>query len=37
MKGLPAVATRQTLGGKFHQVVFDTRRLDMAALPVAAV
>ena len=37
MKGLPSVVNGQTLGGKFHPVVFDTRRLDMAALPVAAV
>ena len=37
MKGLPAVVDGQALGGKFHPIVFDTRRLDMASLPVAAV
>tara|TARA_B100000795_G_C22474851_1_gene314392 strand:+ start:141 stop:269 length:129 start_codon:yes stop_codon:yes gene_type:complete len=37
MQGLPAVSKGQTLGGKFHPVVFDTTRLDMSALPVAGV
>ena len=37
MKGLPAVADGEQLGGKFHPVVFDTRRVDMATMPVASV
>ena len=37
MQGLPAVTKGQTLGGRFHPVVFDTTRLDMSALPVAGV
>ena len=34
---LPAVTKGQTLGGRFHPVVFDTTRIDMSALPVAGV
>ena len=37
MKGLPAVRAGEMLGGKFHPVAFDTRRCDMATLPVASV
>jgi hypothetical protein len=36
MKGMPSVTHGQQLGGKFHPCVFDTRRVDMAALPVAS-
>ena len=36
LKGLPPVKSGEVLGGKFHPVVFDTRRVDMAALPVAS-
>ena len=37
LKGLPEVATGDVLGGAFHPVVFDARRADLAALPVATV
>ena len=37
MKGLPHVSKGQTLGGKFHPLVFNTTRLDMSTLPVAGV
>ena len=37
LAGLPAVADGQMLGGEFHPVVFDTRRLDMSTLPTASV
>ena len=37
MKGLPSVRAGEMLGGKFHPVVFDTRRVDMSSLPVASV
>lgn len=37
MQGLPPVAKDEALGGKFHPVVFDTRRADMSSLPVASV
>lgn len=37
MAGMPAVASGQMLGGRFHPVVFDTSRCDMSALPVAGV
>ena len=37
MKGLPAVAKGEALAGKFHPVVFDTRRCDVSTLPVATV
>jgi len=36
MKGLPPVKNGEILGGKFHPVVFDTRRFDMSTLPVAS-
>jgi hypothetical protein len=36
MKGMPSVTHGQQLGGKFYPCVFDTRRVDMAALPVAS-
>ena len=35
MQGLPTVSSGQSLGGNFHQVVFDTTRLDMASVAVA--
>ena len=37
LKGAPAVAKGETLGGKFHPLVFDASRVDMASLPVARV
>lgn len=37
MKGLPAVKKGDALGGKFHPVVFDTTRLDVSRVAVAAV
>ena len=37
LKGAPAVQSGEVLQGKFHPVVFDTRRVDMSALPVASV
>ena len=37
LKGAPAVAKGETLGGKFHPLVFDASRVDMASLPVASV
>jgi ectoine hydroxylase-related dioxygenase (phytanoyl-CoA dioxygenase family) len=35
LKGVPAVQSGELLQGKFHPVVFDTRRVDVASLPVA--
>mmetsp|Transcript_70447 Transcript_70447/g.194788 ORF Transcript_70447/g.194788 Transcript_70447/m.194788 type:complete len:366 (+) Transcript_70447:52-1149(+) len=37
MKGLPVVKKGETLQGNFHPVVFDTTRLNMSSLAVAAV
>ena len=37
LKGAPAVAKGETLRGKFHPLVFDASRVDMASLPVASV
>ena len=37
LKGLPAASENELLVGRFHPVVFDTRRVDMAQLPVASV
>ena len=37
LKGAPAVAKGEPLQGKFHPLVFDASRVDMASLPVASV
>ena len=37
LKGTPPVKAGEVLGGKFHPVVFDTRRVHISALPVASV
>ena len=36
LKGAPTVAKGETLAGKFHPLVFDASRVDMASLPVAS-
>ena len=37
LKGQPAVEQGDVLRGKWHPVVFDTSRVEMASLPVASV
>jgi ectoine hydroxylase-related dioxygenase (phytanoyl-CoA dioxygenase family) len=37
LKGAPAVRSGEVLEGLFHPVVFDTRRIDVASLPVSSV